>query len=156
MAPPQGATPPNQVQLPATKTELRPEPPPKVKNGPEPRAIDQPEKYTPAKLEQLETHERTNLGLVSMSEAIQISESQPDKALVGFRQAIKADPYNANAHAWLAWLLYNQRRMAEFHQELREARRLNLLNQMNQQNARFRSAYNNARLNQKLPPDWTD
>ncbi len=156
VAPPQGATPPNQVQLPATKTELRPEPPPKVKNGPEPRAIDQPEKYTPAKLEQLETHERTNLGLVSMSEAIQISESQPDKALVGFRQAIKADPYNANAHAWLAWLLYNQRRMAEFHQELREARRMNLLNQMNQQNARFRSAYNNARLNQKLPPDWAD
>ena len=45
---------------------------------------------------------------------------------------------------------------ADRHQELREARRLNLLNQMNQQNARFRSAYNNARLNQKLPPDWTD
>ena len=92
---------------------------------------------------------------MSLSEAIQISETQPDKALVGFRQAIKADPYNANAHAWLAWLLYNQRRMVEFHQELREARRLNLLNQMSQ-NARFRSAYNNARLNQKLPPDWAD
>ena len=154
-SPPQGAIPSNPVQLPAGKPAVQPEPPPRVKNGPEPRVIDQPEKYTPEKLEQLETHERTNLGLVSLSEAIQISETQPDKALVGFRQAIKADPYNANAHAWLAWLLYNQRRMVEFHQELREARRLNLLNQMSQ-NARFRSAYNNARLNQKLPPDWAD
>ena len=153
--PPQGAILSNQVQVPTGKPEVQPEPPPKVKRGPEPKTIDQPEKYTPAKLEQLETHERTNLGLVSLSEAIQLSESQPDKALVGFRQAIKADPYNASTHAWLAWLLYERGRFGEFQQELREARRLNLLNQMNQ-NARFKRVFGHARLNGKLPPDWTD
>jgi hypothetical protein len=154
---PQGgaATGPNQAGTAPAKPEARPEPAAKTKPGPEPKAIDQPELYQPEKLEKLQNHERANLGVVSLSEAIQISESQPDKAIVGFRQALKADPYNANAHAWLAWVLYEQKRLPEFHQQLREARRLNLLNQMSQ-NPRFKYAYNNARLNQKLPPDWAN
>jgi serine/threonine-protein kinase len=139
------------------KIEQRPEtrPEPVRPSQPKPaelKAIDQPEQFQPEKLNKLEVHERKNLGNVSMSEAIQISESQPDKAIQGFRQAIKADPTNASARAWLAWVLINQGRTSEFVQEVSEGRRLGLLGQMNQ-NVRFRSAFARARLNQQLPPD---
>ncbi len=141
---------------PEPKLETRPEPvAPKAKPAPEPKAIDQPELYQPEKLEKLQTHERLNLGNVSLSEAIQISESQPDKAIHGFRQAIKADPYNVNAHAWLAVVLHDQGRTAEFVQELREARRQGILGQMTR-NVRFKSALNQARFSRKLPADLLD
>ncbi|WP_243384012.1 serine/threonine-protein kinase [Geothrix alkalitolerans] len=122
----------------------------------EPRSIDQPELYQPEKLDKLQTHERLNLGNVSMSEAIQLADSQPDKAIHGFRQAIKADPGNVNAHAWLATVLYDQGRHAEFVQELREARRQGILGQMAARNVRFRAVLNQARFNRKLPSDLAD
>ncbi|HLP31738.1 MAG TPA: tetratricopeptide repeat protein, partial [Geothrix sp.] len=121
----------------------------------ETRAIDQPELYQQEKLEKLQVHERLNLGNVSLSEAIQLADSKPDQAIQGFRQAIKADPYNANAHAWLAVVLHDQGRNAEFVQEIREARRMGLLGQMTR-NPRFRSALNQARFNRKLPSDLLD
>ena len=156
-----GTVPAQRTDLPAPskpepKPETRPDPVvPKTKPAPEPKAIEQPELYQPEKLEKLQTHERLNLGNVSLSEAIQISESQPDKAIQGFRQAIKADPYNANAHAWLAVVLHDQGRTAEFVQELREARRQGLLGQMTR-NVRFKSALNQARFSRKLPADLLD
>jgi len=146
---------------PEPRVEAKPEgarPAPQKTDPPraaEPKAIDQPELYQPEKLDKLQTHERLNLGNVSLSEAIQMADSQPDKAIHGFRQTLKADPYNTNAHAWLAAVLYDQGRMAEFHQELREARRMGLLGQM-VRNARFKAVFNNARLNRKLPPDLAD
>ena len=128
---------------PETKPEPgRPSPPKSV----EPKAIDQPELFEPEKLEKQQVFERKNLGNVSLSESIRLADSQPDKAIQGFRQAIKADPSNVNAHAWLAVVLHDQGRTGEFIQEIREARRQGLLGQM-AQNARFRSAYNQARLN---------
>jgi len=152
--------------LPSTKpdapAESRPEPakpaPPKpaaTKTG-EAKAIDQPELYQPEKLDKLEVHERKNLGNVSMSEAIQMADSQPEKAIHGFRQAIKADPTNVNAHAWLAVVLYDQGRTGEFVQELREARRQGILGQMATRNVRFRSVLNQARFSRKLPTDLAD
>lgn len=152
--------------LPSTKpdapAESRPEParpaPPKpapTKTG-EAKAIDQPELYQPEKLDKLEVHERKNLGNVSMSEALQMADSQPEKAIHGFRQAIKADPTNINAHAWLAVVLYDQGRTGEFVQELREARRQGILGQMATRNARFRSVLNQARFSRKLPTDLAD
>jgi serine/threonine-protein kinase len=138
---------------PGTKLETKPEPsrpsPPKPVEA---KAIDQPELFEPEKLEKQEVYERKNLGFVSLSESIRLADSQPDKAIQGFRQAIKADPYNVNAHAWLAVVLHDQGRTGEFLQELRVARRQGILGQM-AQNARFRSAFNHARLNQTLPPD---
>jgi hypothetical protein len=122
----------------------------------EPRAIDQPERFQPEKLDKLQTHERLNLGNVSLSEAIQLADSQPDKAIYGFQQAIKADPYNVNAHAWLAVVLHDQGRSGEFVQELREARRQGILGQMATRNIRFRTVLNQARFNRKLPPDLAD
>ena len=135
------------------RPETRPEPPaPRSKPSADTKAIDQPDLYQPEKLNNMEVHERKNLTVVSVSEAIQISETQPDKAIQGFRQAIKADPYNASARAWLAWVLYTQGRTAEFVHEVREGQRMNLLGQMNQ-NVRFKMVLNKARLNQQLPSD---
>jgi len=123
--------------------------------GPEPKTIDQPERFQEDRLEKLQPSERMNLGNVSLSEAIQMADSHPEKAIHGFRQAVRADPYNANAHAWLGAVLYEQGRMAEFQQEIREARRLGLLGQMTR-NVRFRSALNQARFNRKLPSDLAE
>jgi serine/threonine-protein kinase len=131
------------------------EPRPNETRPTEARAIDQPELYQQEKLEKLQVHERLNLGNVSLSEAIQLADSKPDQAIQGFRQAIKADPYNANAHAWLAVVLHDQGRNAEFVQEIRDARRMGLLGQMTR-NPRFRSALNQARFNRKLPSDLLD
>jgi tetratricopeptide (TPR) repeat protein len=144
------ASPPSQSgPKPETKQEPgRPSPLKPV----EPKTIDQPELFEPEKLEKQQVFERKNLGNVSLSESIRLADSQPDKAIQGFRQAIKADPTNVNAHAWLAVVLHDQGRTGEFIQELREARRQGLLGQM-AQNARFRSAFNQARLNQSLPSD---
>jgi serine/threonine-protein kinase len=143
-------------QEPAPKLGTRPVPSRLSPTKPvESRTIDQPELFEPEKLENQQVYERKNLGYVSLSESIRLADSQPDKAIQGFRQAIKADPSNVNAHAWLAVVLHDQGRMGEFIHELREARRQGILRQM-AQNARFRSAYNHARLNQSLPPDLAD
>lgn len=115
----------------------------------EPRLIDRPERYTPERLSKLEVHERTNLGLVSMSESIQLVGTNPERAIEGFRQALRADPMNANARAWLTAVLLEQGRLPEARREIREARRMNLLGAM-QRNLRFRSAFEKARLNQQL------
>jgi serine/threonine-protein kinase len=138
---------------PASRTAESRAPEPRA---PEPRAIDQPERYQPEKLDRMQPHERMNLGNVSLSEAIQLADSQPDKAIHGFRQALQADPTNVNAHAWLAVVLHDQGRHAEFVQELREARRQGILGQMASRNVRFRSVLNQARFNRKLPPDLAD
>jgi serine/threonine-protein kinase len=158
VAPPSAPAPAPKVETrPETRPEPRPEPKPEISRpapskAVESRTIDQPELFEPEKLENQQGYERKNLGFVSLSESIRLADSQPDRAIQGFRQALKADPYNVNAHAWLAVVLHDQGRMAEFIHELREARRLGILRQM-AQNARFRSAYNHARLNQSLPPD---
>ena len=131
-------------------------PEPKEPKAAESRIIDQPEQYQPERLDKLPTHERLNLGHVSLSEAIQLADSQPDKAIHGFRQALKADPTNVNAHAWLGVVLHDQGRTAEFVQEVREARRQGILGQMTARNIRFRTAFNQARFSRKLPPDLTD
>jgi len=148
------------VDLPSrqeTRPESRPEPsrplPPKPVDA---KAIEQPELYQSERLDKLEVHERKNLGHVSLSESIQMADSQPEKAIQGFRQALKADPYNVNAHAWLAVVLYDQGRTGEFVQEIREARRQGILGQMVARNVRFKSVLNQARFNRKLPPDLAD
>jgi cytochrome c-type biogenesis protein CcmH/NrfG len=121
----------------------------------EPKAIDQPDLYQPEKLEKQQVYERKNLGNLSLSEAIQLADSKPERAIQGFRQAIQADPTNINAHAWLAVVLYDQGRTGEFVQELREARRQGILGQMTR-NIRFKSVLNQARFNRRLPADLAD
>ncbi len=134
--------------------EVHAAPPPRP--VPEKKLIDQPERYQPEKLEKLEVHERLNLGNLSLSESIQLVERDPEKAIQGFRQAIKADAGNVMAHAWLAATLAENNRTSEFIQELRDARRMGILGQMFNRNVRFKSAYQKARLNGKLPADLND
>ncbi|WP_306590700.1 serine/threonine-protein kinase [Geothrix sp. 21YS21S-4] len=122
----------------------------------EPRTIDQPKRYEDEQLDKLQVHERLNLANVSLSEAIQLADSQPERAIQGFRQALRADPGNVNARAWLAVVLYDQGRTAEFTQELREARRLGVLGSMAARNLRFRSVLTQARFNRKLPSDLAE
>ena len=136
--PPAGSTPSAQEPRPAPE-----------RRAPEPRAIDQPERYQPERLEKLEVHERTNLGLVSVSEAIQLVDKDPDRAVLGFRQALKADPGNANARAWMVAALLDQGRYPEARREIREARRLGQLEAMGR-NIRFRLAFQKARLGNHL------
>lgn len=119
------------------------------RRAPEPRAIDQPERFQPERLEKLEVHERTNLGFVSLSEAIQLADKDPDKAIHGFQQALKANPDNPNARAWLATVLLDQGRYAEAQREIREGRRLGQFEAM-ARNIRFRAALQKARLNNRL------
>jgi serine/threonine-protein kinase len=131
----------------------RPEPEQPEKPAPqasEPTPLDQPERFQENHLQQLAPNERMNLGNITLSDAIRLYDTDPDKAIYGFRQALKADPYNANIHAWLAAALYKQGRLPGFKQELREAHRLGLVERM-MQNVRFRQAYNKARFNGQLP-----
>ena len=153
---PRGQQPEPIVPGPPAAPEAQPPAKPAAARAAEPRAIDQPDLYKPEKLDKLQTHERLNLGNVSLSEAIQLADKEPDKAIHGFRQAIKADPYNVNAHAWLAVVLYDQGRTGEFVQEIREARRQGILGQMAARNVRFKSVFNQARFNRKLPADLAD
>jgi serine/threonine-protein kinase len=147
---------PSRPSRPDPNLVARPEPsrplPPKPV---EPKAIDQPDLYQPEKLEKQQLYERKNLGYLSLSEAIQLADSKPERAIQGFRQAIQADPTNINAHAWLAVVLYDQGRTGEFVQELREARRQGILGQMTR-NIRFKSVLNQARFNRRLPADLAD
>lgn len=98
----------------------------------------------------------TNLNAISLSQSIEMSDSNPEGAIQGFRQALKADPSNVNARAWLAVVLYSQGRIAEFVTELRDARRNGQLEQMSQRNVRLKSVINKARVNQQLPADLTN
>ena len=139
---------------PGPKAEARPEPShPNPPRNPEPKTLDQPERFEPEALEKLPVQQRLNLGNLSLSEAVQLADKEPEKAIQIIRQAIKADPTNVNAHAWLAVVLYDQNRHAEFIQELREARRQGILGQMASRNRRFYSTLNQARFSRRLPAD---
>ncbi|HJU84770.1 MAG TPA: protein kinase [Holophagaceae bacterium] len=151
---PSGGTASAQLQT-ATKKEAAQAAPPQTgassptQQPPKPQGQ---ERFTPENLEKLEVHERSNLGNITLSEAIQSVDKDPARAIEGFRQAIKADPTNANAYAWLGAVLYEQGRYAEFGQTLRQARRAGVLPQM-MRNARFASKYRHAQMNNRLPED---
>ncbi len=137
---------------PRTEPEPRPKPAPRDADT---TPLDQPGRFQEHQLQQLPPSGRMNLGNITLSDAIRLYESDPDKAIYGFRQALKANPYNANAHAWLAAELYEQGRIPGFKQELREAHRLGLVMQM-MKNARFRQAFNKARFNGQLPGELAE
>jgi serine/threonine-protein kinase len=152
VAPTPASTPALKSGVIAPVEPVRPSPPPPS----EPKGIEQPDLYRAEVLDKLQVHERQNLGNLALSEAIRQADSQPEQAIRGLRQALRADPDNINAHAWLATLLYDQGRLDAFVQELREARRQGILGQMGARNARFRAILGRARLARKLPADLMD
>jgi CubicO group peptidase (beta-lactamase class C family) len=116
-----------------------------------PETQERPKSQEGARREELQG--QPNLNSISLSQSIEMSDSNPEGAIQGFRQALKANPSNVNARAWLAVVLYSQGRIAEFVTELRDARRNGLLEQMSQRNVRLKSLINKARMSQQLPAD---
>jgi serine/threonine-protein kinase len=110
-----------------------------------------PNRYTQEKLETMEVPQRMNVGNLTLSDGIQLADKDPNKAVAIFRNAIAANPSNANAYAWLASVLYEQGKYGEFNQTIRMAEGRGVSReQMASVNARFRSKLMNARLNNRL------
>ncbi|HET6330730.1 MAG TPA: protein kinase [Holophagaceae bacterium] len=108
-------------------------------------------RYTQDKLETMDVPERMNVGNLTLSDGIQLADKDPNKAVAIFRNAIAANPSNANAYAWLATVLYEQGKYGEFNQTIRMAEGRGVSReQMASVNGRFRSKLMNARLNNRL------
>ena len=108
-------------------------------------------RYTQDKLETMDVPQRLNVGNLTLSDGIQLADKNPDKAVAIFRNAIAANPTNANAYAWLATVLYEQGKYGEFNQAIRMAEGRGVSReQMASVNGRFRAKLMNARLNNRL------
>ncbi|MBS1767348.1 MAG: protein kinase [Acidobacteria bacterium] len=107
--------------------------------------------YTPEKLEPMQTHERLNVGNLTLSDGIRLADSDPNKAIAILQNAVAANPGNAQAYAWLASIYYEQGRVGEFNQTIRLAESRGISReQMAAVNARFRAKLANARFNNRL------
>ena len=92
-----------------------------------------------------------NLSLTTLSEATRLVETNPPAAMEGLRNAIAANPGNANAYAWLVAILYEQGRYGEIPQVLGKARRNGVPRRQMANNLRFRMAMQNERFNHRIP-----
>jgi outer membrane biosynthesis protein TonB len=113
---------------------------------PEPKpAPEAPATYGPP------SPERKNTSNVSLSDAINLADSDPNRAIEGLRTAIAADPGNANAYAWLVAVLYGQGRYQEIPGVLAKARQNGIPRARLMANIRFRMAMQNDKLNHRIP-----
>jgi serine/threonine-protein kinase len=97
------------------------------------------------------TPERKNASNVSLSDAITLADSDPNRAIEGLRASIAADPGNANAYAWLVVVLYGQGRYQEIPPVIAKARQHGIGKPRLMANMRFRMAMQNDRLNHRIP-----
>ncbi|MBS1785368.1 MAG: protein kinase [Acidobacteria bacterium] len=109
-------------------------------------------RYTQDKLENMEMPQRLNVGNLTLSDGIQLADKDPNKAIAIFQNAIRANPTNPNAYAWLANVYYDQHRYGEFNQTIRQAEGRGISRErMASMNGRFgmnlKNAYFNNRLN---------
>ena len=107
--------------------------------------------YSQEKLEPMDTAQRLNVGNLTLSDGIRLADSDPAKATAIFRNAIAANPGNAQAYAWLAAVQYEQGRYGDFNQTIRMAESHGIsAEQMAGVNGRFRAKYMNAKLNNRV------
>jgi hypothetical protein len=99
----------------------------------------------------LPIQEQKNLANVSLSEAIRLADSDPNRAIEGLRKAIAADPGSTNAYAWLAVILYEQGRYQEIPGVIAKARQQGIPRARLMSNMRFRMIMQNDRLNHRIP-----
>jgi len=99
----------------------------------------------------MDVPERKNLGHLTLSEAIQLADRDPGRALQGFQDAISADPTNANAYAWMIALLYEQGRYSEIPPVFAKARQHGISRAHMNANMRFRMAMNREAMNHNIP-----
>lgn len=110
----------------------------------------------PEKLRSMPAHERQNLSGISLSEAINLADTDPKRALEGFRAAIAANPGNANAYAWMIAILYEQGRYGEIPAVMAKARENGIGRARLLANIRLRMAMQNDRLNHRIPRNAGD
>lgn len=102
-------------------------------------------------LEKLEAPQRINLGLQTLSEATSLIESEPARALQGFRNAIAANPREPRSYAWAVVVLYRMGRFQECRDVLNKAERNGVGRGQMMANAQFRAVMNTESFNHKIP-----
>ncbi len=123
-------------------------PPSRIAPTPPPREEPQ---FAPEALRRMDVPERKSLSNLTMSEAIQLADKDPTRALEGLRNAISANPTNPNAYAWTIALLYENGRYSEIPPVFAKARQHGISRTQMNANLRFRMAMNREALNHSLP-----
>jgi hypothetical protein len=99
----------------------------------------------------MDVPERKNLSNLSMSEAIQLADKDPRRAVEGLRNAIAANPTNPSAYAWAIAVLYENGRFSEIPPIFAKARQHGISRAQMVSNIRFRMAMNREALNHSIP-----
>ena len=102
-------------------------------------------------LEKLEAPQRINLGLQTLSEATSLIDSEPTRALQGFRNAIAANPREPRSYAWAVVVLYRMGRFQECRDVLNKAERNGVGRGQMMANAQFRAVMSTESFNHKIP-----
>ncbi|MBK8793849.1 MAG: protein kinase [Holophaga sp.] len=146
------ATPPQVPEVAPSKTPTK-EPSKEVfKPAPSPTpAPAQEPKFAQETLGKMDVPERKNLSNITQSEAIQLADSDPKRALEGFLNAIAANPTNPAPYAWAVAVLYENRRYSEIPPILAKARRNGITRGQMASNIRFRMAMQREAMNRNIP-----
>jgi len=171
---PSQALPPAAAKLPASAPEVEPEPlpqaqtaaqsqpklvaqpqhppklPPPVITEAPPVTVSKPIPESPA-VEGLSSQAQKNASNVTLSEAIRLADSDPNRAIEGLRRVVAADPANTNAYAWLAVVLYEQGRFQEIPPVIAKARQHGIPRARLMSNMRFKMIMQNDKLNHRIP-----
>jgi len=108
-------------------------------------------KFAPETLTQMDVPERKNLSNLTMSEAIQLADKDPKRAVEGLLNAIAANPTNPSAYAWAIAILYENGRYSEIPPIFAKARMHGISRAQMASNIRFRMAMNREALNRNIP-----
>jgi len=108
-------------------------------------------RFAPENLRRMDVPERKNLGNITMSEAIQLSDKDHKRAVEGFLNAISANPTNASAYAWAIAILYEDGRYSEIPPLMAKARQNGISRAQLASNMRFRAAMNREAFNRQIP-----
>jgi eukaryotic-like serine/threonine-protein kinase len=124
--------------------------------SPEPKPKAPPPRKTtpvppPEVLRNMTASQRQSISNMSLSEAINLADTDPKRALDGFRASMSVNPANANAYAWTIAILYEQGRFGEIPAIFAKARENGIDRSQMISNLRFRMAMQNDRLNHRIP-----
>jgi len=124
---------------------------PRISHAPKPVPPPGERMFAPETLRQMEVPERKNLSNLTMSEAIQLADKDPKRAVEGLLNAISANPTNPSAYAWAIAILYENGRYSEIPPIFAKARQHGISRAQMASNIRFRMAMNREALNHSIP-----
>lgn len=150
---PQPVPKPQPLPVPQPKPQPQPKLPPPVITDNPPVAAAKPIQPVPEPSGSSgpPNQNQKNVANVSLSEAIRLADSDPNRSIEGLRKAIAADPGNASAYAWLVVVLYGQGRYSEIPAVLANARQHGISRDRLMSNLRFKMAMQNDKLNHRIP-----